>query len=216
MDVKTIERDSYPWASLFEDDVIGSDLPVDPHALVDTVKTSEFKIAELSAEVTKQRKLVESQDEHIQAQKGKLLQMKEVSTKTFDSLQARVLRVESELEAKVTEISHVTELNTQLKASLVEITTQLQQVTTQKPDDVYAELIYQVLIYNIVNHKAGLSAEATREKTLYSAVRWLKQRRNVVDYLRRHKLHADTADDLENILFVDEKTLNGILDRLVI
>jgi hypothetical protein len=65
-----------------------------------------------------------------------------------------------------------------------------------------------------MNHKAGIIGDERRQKTLVSVVRWLQQRRNVVDYLRRHNIHTDTADELENVLFVDEKSLNDLMNRL--
>jgi hypothetical protein len=209
-----MQTNSYPWANLFTEDVIGSDMPVDPHELANQVKTRELEIAQLAEEVAKQKQLVESQDEHVLEQKAKLLLMKEVSTKTFDSLEARILELESELDSNLLKLSKALEDNKQLQESVQEKGNALQeQLASRDPN---SELIYQILIYNIMYHKAGLSSEATREKTLHSAVRWLKQRRNVVDYLRRHKLHTETADNLENILFIDEKTLNTMLNTLAI
>jgi len=218
METKTIQikQNSYPWTHLFEDETeqeLGSELLVDPHA---QVQAHKGQIEELTNEVKKQKNLVSEQDAHLKKQHDNLMEMKTVSTKTFDGLQAKIDALVEENKNKADTIKKLQATLSEKTTALEEATLQFQQELSKQPDNNYSELVYQILIYGIVHHKAGLTGKTKKEKTLQSIVRWLQQRRNVVDYLRRHQIHSDTADELENILFVDEATLNDMLAKLSI
>ena len=209
-----VQQNAYPWVHLFEDGVeeeVSSESFIDPHA---QVQMHQLKIEKLTNEVEAQKSLVQKQDAHLKKQHKNLVEMKTVSTNTFDSLQAKIDALVEENKNKSNAISILQTTLSQKTTALQEATVHIQEELLKQTNNHYGELVYQILIYGIVHHKAGLQGKEKKKQTLQSIVRWLQQRRNVVQYLRRHNTHSDAADELEKILFVDETTLNDMLDNL--
>lgn len=197
---------AYPWSHLFTDD---TSLPVDTHD---------------------QQELLQRQEVTIKSQQDKLTDMQSISTKTFDLLSTKLKELthdnktlREEKDALALEYGLLQKNNQELTkiVSLLEKEAESRIATLQvKYEELrkhgFDELVYQIVIHHIMNHKAGLKGEEGRKKTFKNVIRWLQQRRNVVNYLRHHQILTDTADELENILFVDEKNLTELMNRLEI
>ena len=80
---KEIQKDQYPWSHLFAD--INSELPVD-------LATQQLTQAELA----KQTQVVQTQQAAIQHQRERLADMQSISTKTFDTLSAKLKELTDE------------------------------------------------------------------------------------------------------------------------
>lgn len=219
---KEIQKDQYPWSHLFAD--INSELPVDHQELLATQQLTQ-------AELAKQTQVVQTQQAAIQHQRERLAEMQSISTKTFDTLSAKLKELTDENATlvertqKLEQINKLTAQQSKDQQELLDLTNQ--KMESQKEllaaateelqkhnDEAQNELVYQIIINHVINHKAGLSQADSREKTFQNILVWLHQRKNVVKYLRRNKLVPKVSDDLENILFVDEKTLNDLMNHL--
>lgn len=212
---KDIQKDQYPWSHLFVD--ISSELPVDPQELL---ATQQFTQAELS----KQTQLVQTQQQ-------RLSDMQSISTKTFDTLSAKLKELTDENASlvernkKLEQINQLTAQQSKDQQDVLDLTNQKMEAQKEllaaateelqkHNDEAQNELVYQIIINYVMHHKAGLSQTVSREKTFHNILVWLHQRKNVVKYLRRNKLVPKVSDDLENILFVDERTLNDLMNQL--
>ena len=212
---KDIQKDQYPWSHLFVD--ISSELPVDPQELLATQQLTQ-------AELTKQTQLVQTQQQ-------RLSDMQIISTKTFDTLSAKLKEVTDENASlvernkKLEQINQLTAQQSKDQQDVLDLTNQKMEAQKEllaaateelqkHNDEAQNEIVYQIIINYVMHHKAGLSQTASREKTFQNILVWLHQRKNVVKYLRRNKLVPKVSDDLENILFVDERTLNDLMNQL--
>lgn len=199
------EEEKYPWMHLFPDkdrSVTYSDLPVDTDDLQQKVERSRDDVVNLTESLTEQRELVQQQSAHLETQYNKLLEMKSVSTATFDKLTSQIERLQKENIAARTQIQELQ----QEKATMCQ----------QHGNGVFDELIYPILVQSIISHKAGFTGASKVEKTQNGVLRWLHQRRNVIAYLKNHNLHPDVTADLEKILFIDEEGLKALLGKLCI
>lgn len=206
----TVEDEKkYPWSSLSSSQV--EDF-IDPYVLSETVKAQELKIEHMDAEARRQAARIRRSEEHIQEQVAQLLQVKTVSASTFETLHARVQKKEHLLNEAQKQLTVFKETTERLEALLVEKEKTLDEANARAVDP-FTELCYQIIIHNIANHKAGYDADHIRAKTMCSVIRWLTHRKNVILYLRQHRIHAAMADGLERSLFVDEPTLCGLIDK---
>jgi myosin heavy subunit len=203
--------DKYPWMYLFDDEALKSDLPADVEELENQVDQTQAEKEMLAKSLDQQKQLVEQQAAHLDTQHKKLSEMKEVSTSTFDKLTSQNKRLEdekAELQAEHREMCekfalHIKQLQDENVA-----------MQEKQSENAFSELIYPIIVQSIISHKAGFKGEAKRKKTQNGVLRWLHQRRNVIVYLKSHNLHEDVIDELENILFIDEEALRGLLAKL--
>lgn len=234
MDV-TIQND-YPWSHLFQE--INSELPIDQQELVaihqntQTELAKQLQIAQLQSQTIQQQreKLAEMQMISTKTFDKLDTKVKEITTdnkalteqiKTLivekEGLSAqvdgRLIEIEA-LEKKIAIFDQIHSLSNQRNKELQELLANATEELQKHHDDSYSEITYQIVINQIMQHKAGVAGEESRQKTFQNIISWLHQRKNVVRYLRRHKIQAKMADELENILFIDEKTLNELMARV--
>lgn len=209
-----IKQNSYPWMKLFLPTTtnIGSDLPVDPQVVHED---HIMKIKEITSALNRSMELGKQKEEELKLKCSIIDEMKVISAHTFDDLQQKGVLLNKLVSEKVADIEN---LQTTLaeKERLLDEANALLHVQGENQNVVYAELLYLVTVSSITNKNAGMSRTQGRQKTLNRLLRWLQERRNVVDYLRVNRVNPDIADDLENILFVDESFINNLLDRVLI
>lgn len=174
-----------------------------------------MKIKEITSALNRSMELGKQKEEELKLKCSIIDEMKVISAHTFDDLQQKGVLLNKLVSEKVADIEN---LQTTLaeKERLLDEANALLHVQGENQNVVYAELLYLVTVSSITNKNAGMSRTQGRQKTLNRLLRWLQERRNVVDYLRVNRVNPDIADDLENILFVDESFINNLLDRVLI
>lgn len=180
----------YPWMHLFEEEISSAELPViDTTDLKEQVKIKESEASGLHDKLESQFALLQEQTKQLSIQQHKLNEIKDVSNRTFDRLNATIDTLKEE--------------NRLLR----------QEVEKHSPFD---ELIYPILVQSIISHKSGTNPEKKQKQTLNSTLRWLQQRRNVIKYLQCHNMHLDRIEHLEKLLYIDEARLRDLLYKLKI
>lgn len=205
---KEIRKEQYPWSHLFAE--MSSEMPVDTQELLAAQESTRSELA-------KQTQVVQQQAQLIQQQRDRLTDMQTISTKTFDTLSAKITELTDEntaLSKKTQTLEQINRLTTEKMQNQQELLSAATEELQKHHDDAHSELVYQIIINQVIQHKAGVDRVARREKTFQNILVWLHQRKNVVKYLRRNNLVPKVSDDLENILFVDEKALNDLMAQL--
>lgn len=208
METKEIRKEQYPWSHLFAE--MNSEMPVDTQELLAAQESTRSELA-------KQTQVVQQQVQLIQQQRDRLTEMQTISTKTFDTLSAKINELTDENAAlckKTQTLEQINRLTTEKMQNQQELLSAATDELQKHHDDAHSELVYQIIINQVIQHKAGVERVARREKTFQNILLWLHQRKNVVKYLRRNNLVPKVSDELENILFVDEKALNDMMAQL--
>lgn len=187
----------------------------------------QAQVKELTEMVNVQRNQIQELSNVAKAQKEELQEVADL-TKSQAEIEAKseahaaeVKKVQEQLDAQTLLLQQEQEQSKALRSTLSITTSEktqlqaaLEESQQQDQGDGLTELRYQILIANIYHRKQQVFGKAQEDKALAHVVKFLQERRNVVQYLTRHGLKG--GPELEALLFVEKPQLMQLIHEAVI
>ena len=91
---------------------------------------------------------------------------------------------------------------------------EMDKLRTSQQKAAFNELVYVVVVQSILSHKKqDLTIPQRKKLTTRNTLRWLTQRKNVINYLRTKRQFEDYADLFESLLFVERPRLEQLVEQ---
>jgi hypothetical protein len=180
---------TYPWAHLFN---------------TDEAELIDYEEAHLLS--TK----LGMQKEELASKTATLNNLKTISSTTFDEMKEQII----ELKQRLADKEDKEDLFDVMKEKLVLREEEIYNLNEKIENVPISPFQSAIITQSIIAHSKKLSGESAHAKILQGVLRWLQQRRKVIQYLSEHSLRPDLKEKLEAILFIEQEQIDIKINKL--